>query len=42
MLLTLKILFKPESTEGVEDKQVTAMKAVYGQGESEDCENEKE
>lgn len=42
MLLTLKILFKPESTEGVEDKQVTAMKAAYGQGESEDCENEKE
>lgn len=26
MLLTLKILFKPESTEGVEEKQVTAMK----------------
>lgn len=42
MLLTLKILFKPESTEGVEDKQVTAMKAAYGQGESEDSENEKE
>ena len=26
MLLTLKILFKPESTEGVDDKQVTAMR----------------
>ncbi len=26
MLLTLKILFKPESTEGVEDSQTTAMK----------------
>ncbi len=28
MLLTLKILIKPESTEGVEDSQVTAMKRV--------------
>ncbi len=27
MLLTLKILFKPESTEGVDDKQITAMKS---------------
>ncbi|MBQ3104242.1 MAG: exopolysaccharide biosynthesis polyprenyl glycosylphosphotransferase [Lachnospiraceae bacterium] len=26
MLLTLKILFKPESTEGIEDSQTTAMK----------------
>ncbi len=26
MLLTLKILFKPESTEGVDNRQVTAMK----------------
>lgn len=26
MLLTLKILFRPESTEGVEEQQVTAMK----------------
>lgn len=26
MLLTLKILFKPESTEGVDDRQVTALK----------------
>jgi len=28
MLLTLKILIKPESTEGVEDSQVTAIKRV--------------
>ena len=26
MLLTLKILFRPESTEGVDEKQITAMK----------------
>ena len=26
MLLTLKILFTPDSTEGVDEKQVTAMK----------------
>ena len=26
MLLTLKILFEPDSTEGVDAKQVTAMK----------------
>ena len=26
MLLTLKILFSPESTEGVDDKQITALK----------------
>ena len=26
MLLTLKILIKPESTEGIESRQVTAMK----------------
>jgi len=26
MLLTMKILFKPESTEGIESSQVTAMK----------------
>ena len=26
MLLTLKILFKPESTEGVDENQITAMK----------------
>ena len=26
MLLTLKILFKAESTEGVDSKQITAMK----------------
>lgn len=28
MLLTIKILFKPESTEGVEDTQITAMKTA--------------
>ena len=28
MLLTLKILIKPESTEGVDSAQVTAMKAL--------------
>lgn len=28
MLLTLKILFKPESTEGIESAQVTAMKTL--------------
>lgn len=34
MLLTLKILFWPDSTEGVESEQVTAFKAEYGeQGE---------
>ena len=27
MLLTLKILFRPESTEGVDSSQITAMKA---------------
>jgi len=26
MLLTLKILFSPDSTEGVDSKQVTALK----------------
>ena len=30
MLLTLKILLKPESTEGVEDKQTTALKTPAG------------
>lgn len=34
MLLTLKILFKPESTEGVEDKQITAMKTQNESDES--------
>ena len=28
MMLTLKIVLKPESTEGVDQKQVTAMKAA--------------
>ena len=28
MLLTLKILFQPDSTEGVEENQVTAMKEI--------------
>jgi len=32
MLLTLKILLKPESTEGVDSTQVTAMKAVEEDG----------
>lgn len=33
MLLTLKILFWPDSTEGVESEQVTAFKAEYYTGE---------
>lgn len=33
MLLTLKILFRPESTEGVEQTQVTAMKGARGEQE---------
>lgn len=33
MLLTLKILFKPESTEGVDAKQITAMKKEAEQEE---------
>ena len=28
MLLTLKILFQPDSTEGVEENQITAMKEI--------------
>ena len=28
MILTLKILLQPESTEGVDDNQITAMKAA--------------
>ena len=28
MLLTLKILFQPDSTEGVDDNQITAMKEI--------------
>jgi exopolysaccharide biosynthesis polyprenyl glycosylphosphotransferase len=41
MLLTLKILIKPESTEGVESTQVTAMKALKT-GESVEDEDGKE
>ncbi|MDE6184710.1 MAG: exopolysaccharide biosynthesis polyprenyl glycosylphosphotransferase, partial [Lachnospiraceae bacterium] len=41
MLLTLKILIKPESTEGVDKTQVTAMKAIKG-GEPIGDENGKE
>ena len=33
MLLTLKILFTPESTEGVEENQITAMKEEKDQEE---------
>lgn len=40
MLLTLKILFKTESTEGVEDSQVTAMKEIRPSKETGECENE--
>lgn len=39
MLLTLKILFWPDSTEGVETQQVTAFKKEYGKAE--EAENEK-
>ena len=35
MLLTLKILFKPESTEGIETSQVTAMKNLGAEGKNE-------
>lgn len=38
MLLTLKILIKPESTEGVDDTQVTAMKSLKA-GDPKDDEN---
>ncbi len=41
MLLTLKILIKPESTEGVDKTQVTAMKAIEA-GEPLNNENGKE
>ena len=34
MLLTLKILIKPESTEGVETSQVTAMKNDHAEGKN--------
>lgn len=33
MLLTLKILFQPDSTEGVEENQVTAMKEIQAREE---------
>ncbi len=36
MMLTLKILFWPDSTEGVESEQVTAFKAEYGK-QKESC-----
>ena len=37
MLLTLKVLFWPDSTEGVESEQVTAFKATYdGRAEKDD------
>ena len=37
MLLTLKVLFWPDSTEGVESEQVTAFKAAYdGRAEKDD------
>ena len=28
MLLTLKILFQPDSTEGIEENQITALKEI--------------
>lgn len=40
MLLTLKILFQAESTEGVEDSQVTAMKDLRQSEETGEYENE--
>ena len=40
MLLTLKILFQAESTEGVEDNQVTAMKEVRQSEETGEYEHE--
>lgn len=36
MLLTLKILIRPESTEGVDSQQVTAMKKLRVEGKNED------
>lgn len=36
MLLTLKILFRPESTEGVEETQKTALKEPSGNAENKD------
>jgi exopolysaccharide biosynthesis polyprenyl glycosylphosphotransferase len=40
MLLTLKILFWPDSTEGVETQQVTAFKAEYQKRRSEEADAE--
>ena len=42
MLLTLKILFWPDSTEGVENEQVTAFKLEYRKKEEESVEKAKE
>lgn len=39
MLLTLKVLFMPDSTEGVETNQVTALKNNKNEAEKEDSEN---
>ncbi len=39
MLLTLKVLFWPDSTEGVENEQVTAFKQEYGPKEEESKKN---
>ena len=36
MLLTLKILIRPESTEGVDSAQVTAMKNIGAEGKNHD------
>ena len=36
MLLTLKILIKPESTEGIENSQTTAMKDPSGEKETDE------
>lgn len=38
MLLTLKILLKPESTEGIDSTQITAMKNVEGDNKTDDPE----
>ena len=40
MLLTLKILIKAESTEGVESSQTTAVKSGQNQGKEKEQENE--
>ena len=38
MLLTLKIVLKPESTEGVDQKQTTALKQEEGAGNEDETE----